>query len=117
LGALKTAGGCGRSSFLVIPLKKKREEKTQKSGGFEEGVDGSDLVPEDSVPGKRRWISSFVSGQCFGLPTTAQRCLSETGTFILEDLFSSVLSQFKEKHPSGNLKFNNFGHFPKFKIA
>jgi len=25
--------------------------------------------------------------------------------FILEDLFSSVLSQFKKHHPSGNLKF------------
>jgi len=28
-------------------------------------------------------------------------------TFYLEDLFSSVLSQFKEYHPSGNLKINN----------
>jgi len=28
---------------------------------------------------------------------------------ILEDLFSLVFSQFKKYHPSGNLKFNNFG--------
>jgi len=28
---------------------------------------------------------------------------------ILEDLFSSVLSQFKKYHPSGNLKFNYLG--------
>jgi len=43
------------------------------------------------------------------LTTTAQRCSSETETLILEDLFSSVLSQFKKYHPSGNLKFNNLG--------
>ena len=28
---------------------------------------------------------------------------------ILEDLFSSVLSQFKKYHPSGNLTFYNLG--------
>jgi len=28
---------------------------------------------------------------------------------ILEDLFSSELSQLKKYHPSGNLKFNNLG--------
>jgi len=28
---------------------------------------------------------------------------------ILENLFSSVLSQFEKFHPSGNLKFNNLG--------
>jgi len=28
---------------------------------------------------------------------------------ILEDLFSSLLSQFKKYHPSGNLKFINLG--------
>jgi len=33
-------------------------------------------------------------------PTTAQRCRSETEKFILEDLFSSVLSKFKKYHPS-----------------
>ena len=31
--------------------------------------------------------------------------------FILEDLFSSVLSQFKKYYPFGNLKLNNFGIF------
>jgi len=37
---------------------------------------------------------------------------------ILEDLFSSVLSQFKKYHSSGNLKFNNLGSFlsSKFRI-
>jgi len=30
---------------------------------------------------------------------------------ILEDLFSSVLSQFRKYHPSGNLKFNYLGIF------
>jgi len=42
-------------------------------------------------------------------PTTAQRCRSETEKNILEDLFSSVSSQFKNYYPSGNLKFNNLG--------
>jgi len=40
-------------------------------------------------------------------PTTAQRCRSETKKYILEDLSSSELSQFKKHHLSGNLKFNN----------
>jgi len=36
---------------------------------------------------------------------------------ILEDLFGSVLSQFKKHPPSGNLKFYIFMHFPKLEIA
>jgi len=48
--------------------------------------------------------------------TTAQRCRSETEKFILEDLFSSILSQFKRYHPSGNLKFNYLGIFPSLKL-
>jgi len=39
----------------------------------------------------------------------AQRCRSETEKFIVEDLYSSALLQFKKYHPSGNLKFNNLG--------
>jgi len=34
----------------------------------------------------------------------------------LEDLFSSVLSKFKNYHPSGNLKFNNLGIFQSLKL-
>jgi len=34
----------------------------------------------------------------------------------LEDLFSSVLSQFKKYRPSGNLKCNNLGIFPELKL-
>jgi len=41
---------------------------------------------------------------------TAQRCRSEKEKKI-EDLFSSVSSQFKKYHPSGNLKFNYLGIF------
>jgi len=41
-------------------------------------------------------------------PSTAQRCRSQTEKFVLEDLFSSVLSQLK-KYASGNLKFDNLG--------
>jgi len=29
--------------------------------------------------------------------------------YILEDLFSATLSQFKKYHPSGNLKYINLG--------
>jgi len=35
---------------------------------------------------------------------------------ILGDLSSSVLSQFKKYHPSGNLKFNYLGIFQNFKL-
>jgi len=34
----------------------------------------------------------------------------------IEDLFSSVLSQFKKYHPSGILKFNNLGIFQSWKF-
>jgi len=37
-------------------------------------------------------------------------------TFILEDLFSSVSSQFKKYHPFGNLKLNNLGIFQSLKF-
>jgi len=36
---------------------------------------------------------------------------------ILEDLFSSILSQFKKYHPSGNLKFNNLIIFQNLKLS
>jgi len=37
---------------------------------------------------------------------------------IIEDLSSSVLSEFKKKyHPSGNMKFNNLGILSKLKIS
>jgi len=35
---------------------------------------------------------------------------------ILEDLFSSVLSQSKKYHPSEDLKFNNLGNFQSLKF-
>jgi len=38
---------------------------------------------------------------------SVQRCRSETDKIILEDLFSSVLSQFKKYHLSENIKFHN----------
>jgi len=39
-----------------------------------------------------------------------------TETFILEDLFISVLSELKKYHPTGNLKFNNLGIFQRPKL-
>jgi len=50
-------------------------------------------------------------------PTTAQRCRSETEKFILDDIFSSVLSKLKKYHPSANLKFNNLGIFQSLKLS
>jgi len=47
---------------------------------------------------------------------TAHRCRSETEKIILEDLFSSVLSQFKKYYPSGNLRFSNLGIFQSLKL-
>jgi len=35
---------------------------------------------------------------------------------MLEDLFSSVLSQFQKYHPHGNLQFNNLGIFQSLKF-
>jgi len=35
---------------------------------------------------------------------------------IFEDIFSSVLSQFKKYHPSGYLKINNLGIFQSLKL-
>jgi len=43
--------------------------------------------------------------------THYQRCRSETEKIILEDLFSSILSKFKNYHPSANLKFDNLDIF------
>jgi len=40
----------------------------------------------------------------------------KTEKITLEDLFSSVLSQFKKYHPSGNLKLNNLGIFQSLKF-
>jgi len=51
-----------------------------------------------------------------GQPTTAQRYRSETEKFILEDLFSSILSQSKNYNPSRNLKFNYSGIFQSLKL-
>ena len=45
--------------------------------------------------------------QCLFNPLSAQQCRSETEK--KEDLFSLVLSQFKNYHPSGNLSFNYLG--------
>jgi len=35
---------------------------------------------------------------------------------ILQDLFSSILSQLKKYHPSGNLKFNDLSIFQFLKL-
>jgi len=46
-------------------------------------------------------------------PSDAIRQLEK---FILGDFLSSVLSEFKKYHPSGNLKFNNVGIFQSSKL-
>jgi len=47
---------------------------------------------------------------------TAQRCRSVTEKNILEELFSSVLSQFKKYYRSGNLIFHNLGILKSLKL-
>ena len=58
--------------------------------------------------------SGFISGLTHYRPSDAVRRTEKL--FTLEDLFSSVLLQFKKYHPSGNLKYNNLG-ISKLKIA
>jgi len=41
----------------------------------------------------------------------------ETEKKCFRDLFSSVFLQFKEYHPSGNLKFHNIGIFQSVKFC
>jgi len=47
---------------------------------------------------------------------TLIHCRLETEKNILENLFSSILSQFKKYHPSGNLKFNNSSNCQSLKL-
>jgi len=49
-------------------------------------------------------------------PLTPSDAVRQQKKIILEDLFSSVLSQFKKSHPSGNLKFKNLGIFKSLKF-
>jgi len=49
-------------------------------------------------------------------PHPPSNAVQKQEKFNLEDLFSSVLSQFKKYRPSGNLKFNNLGIFQSIKL-
>jgi len=53
----------------------------------------------------RLWFLALIECHPFG-----------TENSILEDLFSSGLSQFKKYHPSGNLKINYTGIFQSLKL-
>jgi len=65
-----------------------------------------------AVRGTRNFILNKVRFTKAGLThTIAQRCRPETEKNSLDDLYSSILSQFKKHHPSGNLKFNYLGIF------
>jgi len=55
---------------------------------------------------KKEWINPLP-------PSDAVRQQKKN---ILEDLLSSVLSQFKKYHPSGNLKFNYLDIFRSLKL-
>jgi len=63
-------------------------------------------------------IAYFNGGNPFNffLPTYTQRCRSATEKSILEDLFSSFLSQSKKYDPSGNLIFNYLRIFQSLKL-
>jgi len=58
----------------------------------------------------------FYCGRCELNPLPPSDAVSTTGKIILDDLFRSVLSQFKKYHPSGNLKFHNLGTFQSLKL-
>jgi len=60
---------------------------------------------------QRFQVSFLLKNKC-----TAQRCRSETNKNISEDLFSSVLSQCKKYHSSGNPNFNNLSIFQGMKL-
>jgi len=88
-------------------------------------VKKQNLIVEGLNP--ERSFETYLSWQCVTLkltnlcqfidqPTTAQQCRSATGKNILEDLFSSVLLQFKKYFSSGNLKFNYLGIFQSLKL-
>jgi len=49
-------------------------------------------------------------------PLTPSDALRKHRNFGLQDLFSSVLSQFKKYRPSVNLQFNNLGNFQSLKL-
>jgi len=49
-------------------------------------------------------------------PVPPSDAVRKQKNIILEDLLSSVLSQFQKYHPSGNLKFNNLGIFQTLKF-
>jgi len=54
-------------------------------------------------PVRQRYISALLTHYRPTMP------FGDRKKNILEDLFSSVLSQLKKYHPSGNLKFNYIG--------
>jgi len=56
------------------------------------------------------WLPTLVVD-----PRLAVIWLTYSGS-ILEDLFSSILSQFKKYNPSGNLKLNNLDMFKSLKL-
>jgi len=53
-------------------------------------------------------MKKMTGGLTYLLPSDAVRKQNKN---ILEHFFSSVLSQFRKYHPSGNLKFNYLGIF------
>jgi len=59
-------------------------------------------------------LSRSISQSNPQLPSDAVRKQKKN---ILVDLFSSILSQFKKYHPSGNLKFDNLDIFQSLGIA
>jgi len=61
---------------------------------------------------KRCSLISAKSNQ----PPTAHTYLSETEKNVLEDLFSSLLSELKKYHPSGSLIFINLRLFQSLKL-
>jgi len=65
-----------------------------------------------------RWniLKGYIFCSLNPLPPSDPVRQQEKLKIILEDLSSSVLSQFKKYHPSVNLKFNDLGTFRSLKL-
>jgi len=61
-------------------------------------------------------LQEFAFEHCEINPLPPSDAVRQQKKNILEDLFRSVLSQFKNYHPSGNLKMNYLGIFQSLKF-
>jgi len=95
---------------------------------IQKNVNNSDYEGGAPLRGRKvlswRWPSPLADrivlpavGQVFFNPLPPSDAVrKQKKKIIFEDLFSSVLSEFKKYHPYENLKFKNFGIFKSLKL-